>query len=329
MEAIKADLDAISQDDETWWSLALDCIHTHAFRFERTLRQQGSTKLQAVMMQSTSTYLPAEAWEFLRQKGHHTTNPKIGYTILVSLADRDNSNRTGQLILNKLKSTLDDPHADNPRRKQAEVWCLVKQLQNKRKMHSLRNGQGVLLPNPDDMAAKILQFGDSAMSLKGCTAKACSRYLRPLFRRFNVKLMSQMPVRPLTLTLVEAALASLNQTSSPGIDSIPCRVYSKFQSHFSPRMLQITQRTLDEGKLKPEWAEALLNLIPKGRGIAQVANSRPLVLQNTTHTWMAAIVALQIQDLVSALTPVEQKGFIKGRSIFDLSGIALLIGRLS
>ena len=103
--------------------------------------------------------------------------------------------------------------------------------------------------------------------------------------------MSQMLVRPLTLTLVEAALASLNQTSSPGIDGIPCAVYSKFQSQYATRMLHITQHTLDEGKKKfnREWVEALLNLIPKGRGIVQVAVCRPLVLQNTTHKWMAAV----------------------------------------
>ena len=228
VEAFQADLDAISQDDETWWSLALDCIRTHAFRFERTLRQQGSTKLQAVMMHSTSTYVPAEAWEFLRQKGYHTTTPKVGYTILVSLANRDTSDRTTQLYLSKPKSTLDDPHADNPRRKQAKVWRLVKQLQNKRKPRSHRNRHGVLLPNRDDMAAEILQFWDSTMSSESCTAEVCSHYLRSFFRRFNIKLMSQMLARPLTLTLVEAALASLNQTSSPGIDGIPCAVYSKF-----------------------------------------------------------------------------------------------------
>ena len=234
-------------------------------------------------MQSTSIYLPAEAWEFLRQKGYHTTNPKRGYTILLSLADRDNSDRTRQLVLNKLKSTLDAPYADNPRHKQAEVWRLVNKLQNKTKLHSLRNRQGVLLPHPDDRAAEILQFWDSTMSSEGCTADTCSHYLRPLFRRFNVKLMSQMLLRPLTLTLVGAALASLNQTSSPGVDGIPCAVYSKFQSHFAPRMLHITQRTLDEGKLNPWLARALVNLIPKGRGKVQVVDCGPAP-PKTPHT---------------------------------------------
>ena len=128
-----------------------------------------------------------------------------------------------------------------------------------------------------------------------------------------------MLVRPLTLPLIEAALASLNQTSSPGVDGIPCTVYSKFQCLFAPRMLSITMHTLDSGTLNPEWAEALLNLIPKGRGVVQVADCHPLVLQNTAHKWMAAMVELQTQDLVTAITPPspKQKGFVKGRSIFD------------
>ena len=161
----------------------------------------------------------------------------------------------------------------------------------------------ILLPNPDDMATEILHFWDTTMSSEGHTAEVCHHHLRPFFHKFNVKLMLQMLVRPLTLTLVEAALASLNQTSSPEVDGISCSIYSKFQSAFTPRMLNITSHTLDTGKLNPEWAQSLLNLIPKGRGTIQVADCRPLVLQNTTHKWMVAIVAPQFQDLVAAITP--------------------------
>ena len=120
-----------------------------------------------------SDYLLAEAWVFLRQKGFCTTNPRAGYTILVSLAERENNDRTGQLVLDKLKLALDDPHADNPKRKQSEVWRLIKQLQNKRQLHSLQNKHGVLLPHPDDMATEILRFWDTRMSSEGHTAEEC------------------------------------------------------------------------------------------------------------------------------------------------------------
>ena len=48
----------------------------------------------------------------------------------------------------------------------------------------------------------------------------------------------------------------------------------------------------------------------KGRGVVQVADCRPLVSQSTAHKWMAVVLTLQIQDLATAITPSEQKGFM-------------------
>ena len=48
-----------------------------------------------------------------------------------------------------------------------------------------------------------------------------------------------------------------------------------------------------------------------------VKDVRPLVLQNTCYKWIASCVSLQLQDFIAALTPVHQKGFIKGKCIFD------------
>ena len=51
--------------------------------------------------------------------------------------------------------------------------------------------------------------------------EACRGYLQPFFTKFNVKLMARMLIRPLTISLVEAALDTLKKTSSPGVDGIP------------------------------------------------------------------------------------------------------------
>ena len=145
-----------------------------------------------------------------------------------------------------------------------------------------------------------------------CPPKAVQRRLANatsnlFFSKFNVKLMARMLIRPLTISLVEAALDTLNKTSFLGVDGIPCSVYSKFRGAFAPRMLQITESTLATGSLNPDWAVALLNLIPKGRGTVHVAHYRPLVLQNTSHKWTAAIISLQTQDLVATIPPSEKK----------------------
>ena len=81
----------------------------------------------------------------------------------------------------------------------------MKQLQSKRKLHSLRNRTGMVLPDPEGMADEILHFWKEAMSSTGHTQEACRRYLQPFFCKFNIKLMSQLLVHPLSLHLVEAA----------------------------------------------------------------------------------------------------------------------------
>ena len=73
------------------------------------------------MMLSSCDSIPVEAWTYLKQHCYHTTNPKAAYSILVSLAEHNNHDQTGQMVLDRLKSVLEDPYTDNPRRKKFEV----------------------------------------------------------------------------------------------------------------------------------------------------------------------------------------------------------------
>ena len=46
-----------------------------------------------------------------------------------------------------------------------------------------------------------------------------------------------------------------------------------------------------------------------------VEDLKPLILQSVCHKWAVAIVVLQLPDLIYAITPPQQRGFIKGRYI--------------
>ena len=74
---------------------------------------------------------------------------------------------------------------------------------------------------------------------------------------------------------------------------------------------------LSGGGIPQQWSLALLNPIPKVAGIPHPKDLRPLVLQNTCLKWITAIISLQIADIVAQMTPPQQKGFIKGRYMFD------------
>ena len=84
----------------------------------------------------------------------------------------------------------------------------------------------------------------------------------------------------------------------------------------SPRMLDIYNHILKSHSLIPDWSVAVLNHRPKGLGTASVQNLRPLVLQNTSHKWLASILSVQPRDFIEAHTPIQQRGFIRGRSLF-------------
>ena len=125
-----------------------------------------------------------------------------------------------------------------------------------------------------------------------------------------------MLIQPLSLDLVHGALECLNGTSAPGIDGVQVYIYKTFSDFFCPIMLDIHTGILSSKTLNDNWLLALLNPIPKGLRTASVHNLRPLALQNTSHKWVAAILALQLRDYIDTLTAIQQRGFIRGRSSF-------------
>ena len=60
-----------------------------------------------------------------------------------------------------------------------------------------------------------------------------------------------------------------------------------------------------------------MQCIPKRPGIPEVSALRPICLQNSVFKWFTGTLLLFLEDLISFVTPKEQKAFLKGRSILD------------
>ena len=74
---------------------------------------------------------------------------------------------------------------------------------------------------------------------------------------------------------------------------------------------------LSNRDIPQHWSLALLNPIPKVAGVPHSKDLRPLVLQNTCLKWITGIISLQLSDVVAQITPPQQKGFIRGRFMYD------------
>ena len=166
------------------------------------------------------------------------------------------------------------------------------------------------------MVSEIVTYWQQTMNSFGKSNPEVTSYLKTFFRGKNTALMAKMLIQPLSLDLVHAALESLNGTSAPGIDAVQVSIYKAFSDFFCSFMLDIKMDILASNTLNNDWSLALLNPISKGLRTASVHNFRPLVLQNTSHKWVAAILALQRRDYIDVLTPIQQLGFIRGRSIY-------------
>ena len=90
-------------------------------------------------------------------KGYDIPDPHVAYRVLAALAEKADEDRIGQLVLDKLKTTISDPWASQPQRKQ-EIWRLTRQLQVKRQLHTLRRKTGQVLPDPESIAQELLGF---------------------------------------------------------------------------------------------------------------------------------------------------------------------------
>ena len=145
-------------------------IRRAALTYEKAHRGTGFTEIQVLMRESTIHSLAPGAEEFLQSKGYDVSDPHTVYRVLTALADQSESDRTGQLVLDKLKTTLTDPWSSQPWRWKQEVWRLIRQLQLNRQLHTLRTKMGRVLPDPEAIAKELLGFWCDTMSSTGLSS---------------------------------------------------------------------------------------------------------------------------------------------------------------
>ena len=113
-------------------------------------------------------------------------------------------------MLDKLKTTIWDPHASQPWRRRQEIWRLIRQLHFKKKLHTLRDKHGQVLPDAHSMANEILHYWSDTMASGGPPPPKVSEYLRSFFKDKPLTQMAQMLIKPLSQDLVHTALEGLH-----------------------------------------------------------------------------------------------------------------------
>jgi len=113
------------------------------------------------------------------------------------------------------------------------------------------------------------------------------------------------------------AIFSLNKDSAPGPDGFGALF---FQTYWSIIKLDVTKAVLQffsTGWILPNFNSNNIVLIPKTNNAGTINDYRPIAIANFKFKIISKILADRLAKIMPAITSVQQRGFIKGRSIKD------------
>ena len=121
----------------------------------------------------------------------------------------------------------------------------------------------------------------------------------------------------LSLQELEAALKSMKNRKTPGLDGLPAELYKKFHGKLLPPLLKIAQHSAHVGQLSNTQRKAVVTLIHKKDERANLANWRPISLLCVDYKIIAKALALRLQPVLAEIINPDQTCGIPGRSIND------------
>src|SRR5438128_6758116 len=172
--------------------------------------------------------------------------------------------------------------------------------------------------------------GNTITDAKG-KAEACKNHLQSQWERRDIQAATNFPwhcpkmspaqtqslIQPITLEEVMNAISHSPNGKAPGPDGIPSEFYKHFADTLAIPLTRMFNEILLVGKCAPiSWSQSKCVLIPKKKtGLENLANWRPITLENCDLKVFSRILANRTQEILDTIIGNEQTGFVAGRRI--------------
>jgi hypothetical protein len=116
---------------------------------------------------------------------------------------------------------------------------------------------------------------------------------------------------------IKSAVFSLNNDSAPGPDGFGACFFQTYWDIISQDVINAVLQFFTTGWILPNFNSNTIVLIPKVSNANSLNQYRPIALANFKFKILSKIIADRLASIMPAITSVQQRGFIKGRSIKD------------
>jgi hypothetical protein len=116
---------------------------------------------------------------------------------------------------------------------------------------------------------------------------------------------------------IKEALDQLHPDKAPGPDGFTARFYQHGWNIIKSDLTKLINKSQSCARIGGGTNSSFLALIPKEKGESIFERFRPISLCNTSYKILTKIIANRLKNVLLAIIPENQGGFIKGRNIMD------------
>ena len=249
------------------------------------------------------------------REGAPTSNAKEAYNRLQYLLEREKSKVQRDEVLCLLQREVSfneslNETTEKSKHRQAQIKRLLRQMKERQQLTIIKSAEGELLTDPWEVGQEVARFWGRKMAPNGSPKPERDCYLAGGPGRWST--MGSLWKEP-TVSMAEEALSKLDPNSAQGEDAIPAGFYKVFPKAFSRRIMEVVAEVHGSKRLPPHWTMGMLRCIPKGQGKISVEDRRPITLLNTKVKRITGILKMSMQDIIMAVVPASQRGFIPKR----------------